>query len=106
MSYSAKFHPSISLDYTEAYEWYEEKEEGLGQRFFDAVGMKINQILLHPLHYSSKGNETFREVSVDVFPYQIVYQINHDKKEIYISSIHHAKKSPKRKYRKDMEEDL
>ncbi len=37
MSYFAKFHPLISLDYIEAYEWYEEKEEGLGQRFFDAV---------------------------------------------------------------------
>ncbi len=66
--------------------------------------MKINQILLHPHHYSSKGNGTFREVSVDCFPYQIVYKINNDKQEIYISSIHHAKKSPKRKYRKDMED--
>lgn len=33
MKYSAKFHPLIGVDYTEAYEWYEEKAEGLGQHF-------------------------------------------------------------------------
>lgn len=99
MKYSAKFHPLIGVDYTEAYEWYEEKAEGLGQRFFDAVEKKIKQILLHPYHFSSKGNDTYREVSVDVFPYQIVYKISHEKKEVYFSSIHHAKKSPIKKYR-------
>ena len=40
MKYSAKFHPLIGVDYTEVYEWNEEKAEGLGQRFFDAVEKK------------------------------------------------------------------
>jgi len=36
MSYSYKFHPLTKKDYNEAYEWYEDKQKGLGERFLKA----------------------------------------------------------------------
>jgi hypothetical protein len=63
MSYTYRLHPLTKQDYDEAYEWYEDKQKGLGERFLKAVRKKIEEI-------------------------------------IYISSIHHSKKQPRKKYRK------
>jgi plasmid stabilization system protein ParE len=101
MSYTYRLHPLTKKDYDEAYEWYEDRQKGLGEQFLKAVRQKIEDIVSHPEVYSSKSNKRFREARVDVFPYLIVYKISKRKKEIYISSIHHAKKHPRKKYRKE-----
>lgn len=100
MIYSCRFHPLTKQDYEEAYAWYEDKQKGLGERFLKAVRIKIDEIILHPQVYGSKGNKKFREAALDIFPYLLVYKIDKRKKEIYISSIHHSKKHPGKKYRK------
>ncbi len=99
MSYTYWLHPLTKQDYYEAYEWYEDKQKGLGERFILAVRNKIAEIVVRPKVYGSRGNKKFREAEVDVFPYLIIYKINVRKKEIYISSIHHTKKHQRKKYR-------
>lgn len=99
MSYAYRLHPLTKEDYDEAYIWYESQQKGLGERFIKAVRKKIEEIVQHPEVYGRKGSKTFREAQVDVFPYLIVYKINKSAKEIYISSIHHTKKHPRKKYR-------
>ena len=37
MSYKLEFHNAIAQEYNEAYEWYEERSEGLGERFIASV---------------------------------------------------------------------
>jgi len=101
MSYTYRLHPLIKQDYDDAYGWYEDKQKGLGERFIKAVRKKIEEIVLHPEIYGSKGNKRFREAMVDFFPFLIIYKVNKRKQEIYISSIHHAKKHPRKKYRKE-----
>jgi len=34
MKYKLEFHPDITTDYAEAYEWYEGERKGLGEDFF------------------------------------------------------------------------
>lgn len=101
MSYALRIHPLTQQDYYEAYHWYEDKQKGLGERFVYAVRKKIEEIAIYPEVFGSRSNKRFREAEVDVFPYLIVYKINKLKKEIYISSIHHTKKHPRKKYRKE-----
>jgi hypothetical protein len=72
----------------------------LGERFIKAVRHKIEQITLAPEAYSVKVNKKFREAKVEFFPYIIVYKINKRARVIYISSIHHSRKQPRKKYRK------
>lgn len=100
MNYSYKLHPLVQEDYNEAYEWYEDQQKGLGERFVQAVRGKINEILINPEVYGSKGNKKFREAQVEYFPYLIVFKISKKNKEVYITSIHHMKKHPRKKYRK------
>jgi plasmid stabilization system protein ParE len=99
MIYSYLLHPLIRQDYHEAYQWYEEQQKGLGEKFIKAVRQTIEQIIVHPEIYGSRTNKKFREIKVDYFPYLIVYKINKQKKIVYIVSIHHTKKHPGKKYR-------
>ncbi len=99
MAFKIVFHPKAELEYIEAFHWYENEKEGLGERFEKLIEKKLNQIQLHPENYGlNKGG--FRETSVDIFPYTIVYKILKQKGLIYISVIFHAKRNPKNKFRK------
>jgi len=100
MSYTYRLNPLILQDYEEAYSWYEDKLTGLGERFAEAVRNKLEEIALKPEIFSKTKSRSFREASVDRFPYKIIYKIGKSHKEIYISSIHHNKKHPRNKYRK------
>lgn len=99
MSYTVYFHPLVDIDYIEAYQWYEDKKAGLGERFLLAVSNKIDKIIANPEVYGSKGRNSYREAMVEGFPYIIVYKVYKRKKKVFISSVHHAKKHPQNKYR-------
>jgi hypothetical protein len=73
----------------------------LGERFLKAIRQKIEEIALHPEVYGSRSSKKFKEAQVDFFPYLIVYRMNKRNKVLYISSIHHTMKDPKKKYRKE-----
>ena len=100
MSYYWRFHDLIQKDYDEAYEWYERQQQGLGDRFMKAVRFTIEQIFQQPEIFSCRGNRLFREAKINFFPYVIVYRVIKQSKTIFIVSIHHTKKNPRKKYRK------
>jgi hypothetical protein len=101
MNYVCRFHPLVQQDYNEAYEWYEDRQAGLGERFLKAVRHKIEEIAFQPESFGSRSSKRFREAQVDYFPYLIVYKIKKRKGIIFISSIHHTKKHPRKKYRNE-----
>ena len=100
MVFRIVLHPDTEKDYTEAYIWYESRQLKLGEKFITAVRLTIESIANQPESYGRKGLKNFREARVFLFPYIIVYRVDTKKKEIYISSIHHSRKHPGRKYRK------
>jgi len=100
MSYTYQVHPLVGKDFEEGYAWYVEKQKGLGERFIKAVERKIKQILQNPEVYGRKSSKLFREAEVETFPYLVIYKMSKLKREIYITSILHTKKHPRKKYRK------
>jgi len=99
MIYKTEFHEDVAHDYKEAYTWYEKQKEGLGNRFLEAVKRKIEQISERPESFSQKSRKGYREAKVDIFPYLIIYKVYKQTKKIFINSVHHEKKHPKRKFR-------
>jgi len=93
------FHPEASKEFSEAVLWYEIQKRGLGTRFAMAVDILITKIQNNPqlFGYSKKP---FREASVPLFPYNIVFKINSKKKIIYISAVFNTNRNPKKKHRK------
>jgi plasmid stabilization system protein ParE len=102
VSYTYRLHPLAFEDYNEAYEYYEDKQKDLGERFLKAVRNKIEKIALNPKAYGYKNNKYFREAKIEFFPYLIVYRIHRQTEQIFISSIHHTSKHPGKKYRKEV----
>lgn len=99
MSYQIVIATSAHIEYIEAYEWYEGRQVGLGERFMLHVEETLDYISNYPLHYSIK-KARFREAKVSVFPFQIVYEASEKYKTVYVSAIYHSKRNPKKKYRK------
>jgi len=97
MTFTFLLSPKAHNEILEAWEWYEDKQTGLGDQFKQEVAKKLDVITANPLQYASKNS--FREAQTDVFPYLIVYQINKQLNLIFVVSIFHTSRHPKRKRR-------
>ncbi len=100
MSWQFRFHPLAKEDYKEAFAWYEDQQSGLGRRFGKAVRQKLEQISVQPEVFGSRTNKNFREAKIEFFPYLIIFKIKKRSKVLYIGSVHHTSRNPRKKYRK------
>jgi mRNA-degrading endonuclease RelE of RelBE toxin-antitoxin system len=100
MNYRLDFHEDVETDYLEAYTWYETAREGLGERFLKMAKEKLEQIARNPEAFSEKTKSGYREAAIDVFPYMIVYKIYKKDKVVFINSVIHQKKHPRKRPRK------
>jgi mRNA-degrading endonuclease RelE of RelBE toxin-antitoxin system len=65
------------MEFLEAAEWYEIKNEGLGERFRDLVNTKIESIKEHPERYPKKKSN-YRKIALRNFPFIIIYIIKRE----------------------------
>jgi len=88
---NVKFHPDATIELIEAAHFYEERQEGLGDRLLDAVEEAIAFIRMHPTIWRSdeKGRRKYRAKR---FPYLIIYKIKND--SLYILAIAHTSRKP------------
>ena len=102
--YAYKVTDEAESDAKEIFEWYENKLQGLGNRFLSHIENSLNKIALNPFAYANTGFLDFRRFVLDVFPYKIYYLLKDD--IIIITAIIHKsrsqrywrKKLKKRKY--------
>jgi plasmid stabilization system protein ParE len=98
--YILKFLEDARTEFEEAAEWYEISRRGLGERFRNLVKNKIEVIQDHPERFPlKKGN--FREATLKVFPYTIIYTFYKKEGTIVINSIFHMSRNPRKKYKKE-----
>ncbi len=81
----------------EAYEWYNEQQEGLGDLFLTELENCYDKLESWPTAYS-KIKRNYRQLVLHTFPYVIVFEII--KKEVVIYSIFHTSRNPNKKFRK------
>ena len=99
MNFIVEFDIRAETEYSDAIEWYEDQESGLGSRFEESVQKLLKHIEKNPLIFPNKRYNT-REGKVEDFPYLIVYKVFPAKNIMYITSIFHTSRNPRRKYRK------
>lgn len=97
--YTIDIHYLALEELNEAYNWYEDRANGLGKRLMNKVDKRISEITLHPNRYSKKKGNS-RSTSIEIFPYIIIYEVIEKEKTIFISYIHHAKRNPKNLYKR------
>ncbi|PZR71984.1 MAG: addiction module toxin RelE [Chthoniobacterales bacterium] len=86
------FKPEAERDLTEAYEWYEERDKGLGSEFIRAVDTCASQIQRHPEMYPVAYRDV-RQAVTRRFPYSIFYLVEED--TVVIVSVFHASRDPR-----------
>jgi plasmid stabilization system protein ParE len=95
MNYTIEMSPKAEKELYEVWNWYEDEQPGLGERFEKEFFRKIGLIRDNPLHYALKKG--MREVRTDSFPYLLIYKISEKKKMIVIVSVFHTSRHPKKK---------
>jgi plasmid stabilization system protein ParE len=81
-------------EYIDAFLYYENKQDGLGDRFEEELDELMGLIQEAPLLFSKKY-KNFREPILKNFPYLVVFEIVEG--VIVVQSIFHAKQNPKKK---------
>jgi plasmid stabilization system protein ParE len=98
MSYSFILKREASIEFADAFVWYEEQQEGLGELFNIAVEDKLRQICNNPFHYKI-SNKKFHEALTEKYPYLIVYFVDEKNKLIIVTAIFHTSRNPRNKFK-------
>lgn len=99
MSYAVELHVEAVQELQEAYVWYEERSEGLGDRFITLLNRRLGQIAENPERYPRKKGR-YHEALLDVFPYVIIYEVFKKERLVFVSYIFHSKRNPLLKYKR------
>ena len=77
MAYKIIIDAAARLDIIEAIEWYNNKQQGLGFRFYKHTQAALNTIQKHPFGYAIRY-KTIHTAIIDNFPYMIHYVVDQD----------------------------
>ena len=97
MSYRIVLQPGAEQDIDDAYDWYEEQQQDLGELFLKELVVFYKKLEQNPEIFS-KATKPYRQAILNRFPYVIIYEIV--KTEVQIYSIFHTSRNPKEKFRK------
>ncbi|HKZ65093.1 MAG TPA: hypothetical protein VJ111_01990 [Chitinophagaceae bacterium] len=74
MAYEVIILPGAEQDTDEAISWYEKQQKGLGIRFYSLLLDKLEELKDTPQYYYFIHEEYCR-ITIDPFPYNIIYKI-------------------------------
>ena len=97
-SFSSTLSSRAQKEIAISWDWYEERQQGLGDRFIREVITRIRDIEKMPDRYPTRY-KSYKEVSIPTFPFILIYRIVKSQKAIRIVSVFHTSQSPKKKYK-------
>ena len=101
MSFTVIVKQEAHQDTIDAYNYYEEKLTGLGERFLSALRQRYAELSANPTFYSyidEDPQKVLRDVKLEKFPFVVVYEIIENQVVVY--AVHNTYKHPRNKLRK------
>lgn len=95
MAYRLEIQDTAKSDILEAIKYYEFKQIGLGNRFFNAFKSKSKDIKLNPEGYAIKYKNV-RMAVLNKFPYVIHFQLDNTNRVISILSVFYGGLNPEK----------
>lgn len=89
------FKPQADIEILEAFNYYEEELEGLGERFLNELDKVILSINLAPNGF--KNFHIYRQIPFDVFPYILLYEVI--EKTLIVYAVFKTPQDPQKKIR-------
>lgn len=93
MKYVLVFRPEVRDDLSDAYDWYDERQQaGLGDDFIDCVDNLLNRICIMPESYAIVYRDVRRAV-IKRFPYAVYYRVISSR--VVVTAIFHGRRDLK-----------
>jgi len=93
MGFSLRINHSAQNDLESSISWYEAKKVCLGKRFLNDLEKTLSRIQTNP--YIFKVENNYRNALLDIFPYIVIFEIDHQ--EIIILAIFNTHQNPTKK---------
>jgi toxin ParE1/3/4 len=87
---------TAEIELNEAYEWYEKQKTGLGDRFIAEIAGCLNSVADNPFKFAKRYGQNLRFVPLPIFPFVIAYRPREDDRAVYVVSIFHTSRNPKK----------
>ena len=94
MKFNVEYHPDFFDDLVQAVDWYNEKQIGLGSRFFNNVKKQTKKLSTTAFYFAVKY-DNIRCMQIEKFPYLVHYRINEQTKTVKIEALFHSGRNPK-----------
>ena len=91
MNRSLTIQPEAADEANEAFNWYEDRQPGLGHEFYRELTRCLEFVIENP-HLARMAHHGLRKRKLDRFPYLIVYRVNDS--EISVVSVFHGSRKP------------
>ncbi len=89
MPFQIIFQNEALVDVQEAYQWYEDQLQELGEDFLSELNEILEKLKQNP-QYFGYAFDDFRDVRLKRFPYLVVFKISG--RNVYINSVKHTKR--------------
>lgn len=91
MSYNLLIQTEAWLEIQNAYDWYEEQKENLGDEFLAELETCYESLIENPERFPYI-NHLYRRIKTDRFPYILMYEIENS--NVIITRVRHIKQKP------------
>ena len=95
MAYSIEISETAEDDIREAFLWYEDQKDDLGNLFESHVSKVIESIQRNPFKTQIRYGNT-RIFFLEKFPYGIHFRVNEQEKSILIVAVFHTSRTPEK----------
>ena len=93
MIFSVITEASAEQDWSEAVEWYEHEQAGVGSRLNSDIRLLVTKLARDPERFPLIGRLT-RKAKLPRWPYSIYFVVNRKHREIKILAIWHGSRDP------------
>lgn len=96
MSFTVELKSEAQQDLSDQAKWYENEQQGLGEKFLHHVIANLEYLKTNPLSFPCKYKQN-RELVLKKFPYIIVYRVLEQEDKCIVLAIAHCKQHPVKK---------
>ena len=94
MKFAVEYNPEFFNDLVQAVDWYDERQIGLGKRFFNKVKNQTTKLSTSALLFAVKYDD-IRCMRIEKFPYLVHYRVNEQTSTVKVEALFHTSRAPK-----------
>jgi len=94
MKFVVEYNPEFFNDLVQAVDWYDDRQIGLGKRFFNQVRKQTEKLSTSALFFAVKY-DNIRCFRIEKFPYMVHYRVNEETATVNVEALFHTSRNPK-----------